>query len=129
MACFGFVLDFACQYDPLHIISKKRKIQNKGIYEHQGTPEMEQMENKLTLPSNLDKRSEMMDLETTSDVQTNPKGKRKVGQDPMITTTTASPPAKKLKLFKDLFLQTVDYPTPTMETIIEEQVDTEKYFD
>jgi len=46
----------------------------------------------------------MMDLETTSNVQSDPKGKRKVGQDPMITTTTTSPSAKKLKLFKDPFL-------------------------
>ena len=30
MACFGFALDFSCQYDPLHIISKKRKRQKKG---------------------------------------------------------------------------------------------------
>ena len=43
----------------------------------------------------------------------------------MITTTT-SPPTKKLKLFKDPFLQIVDYPTPTMETVIGEEVDTEK---
>ena len=66
-----------------------------------------------------------MNLETTLNVQTDPKGKRKVGQDPMITTTT-SPPSKKLKLPKDPFLQIVDYPTPTMETTIREEVDTEK---
>ena len=41
MACFGFVQDFSCQYDPLHIISKKRKRKKIGNYEHQGTPEME----------------------------------------------------------------------------------------
>ena len=67
-----------------------------------------------------------MDLETNSNPQTDPKGKGKVGQDPMITTTSASPSTKKLKVFKDPFLQIVDYPTPTMETIIGEQVDTEK---
>ena len=70
----------------------------------------------------------MMDLETTSNVQTNPKGKRKVGQDPIITTTT-SPPTKKLKLFKDPFLQIVDFPTPTMETTIREEVDKKKDLD
>ena len=43
----------------------------------------------------------------------------------MITSTT-SPSTKKLKLFKDLFLQIVDYPTPTMETTIGEEVDTKK---
>lgn len=125
MACFGFNLDFSCQYDPLEIISKKRKRQKRGNYEHQETPKMEQMTNKLTLPSDLDRQSEMMDLTTTSNVQTYPKGKRKVGQDPMIATTT-SPTTKKLKLFKDPFLQIVDYPTPTMETVIGEQVDIEK---
>ena len=44
----------------------------------------------------------------------------------MITTTSTSPSTKKLKVFKDHFLQIVDYPTPTMETIIGEQVDTKK---
>ena len=44
----------------------------------------------------------------------------------MITTTSIIPSAKKLKLFKDPFLHIVDYPTPTMETIIGEEVDTEK---
>ena len=42
----------------------------------------------------------------------------------MITSTT-SPSAKKLKLFKDPFFKIVDYPTPTMETAIGEEVDTE----
>ena len=81
---------------------------------------MEQLKNKLTLPSDLDMQSEMMDLVTTSNPQTDPKGKIKVGQDPMITTTSVSPSTKKLKVFKDPLLQIVDYPTPTMETIIGE---------
>lgn len=76
------------------------------------------MENKLTLPSDADRQSEMMDLETTSNVQTDPKGKKKIGQDPMITTTTR-PSVMKIKLFKDP-LQIVDYPTPTMDTTIKE---------
>ena len=84
------------------------------------------MVKKLTLPSDPDKQSEMIDLETTSNVQSDPKEKRKVGQDPIITTTTASPSTKKLKLFKGPFLQIVDYPTPTKEIVIGEQVDTEK---
>ena len=41
-------------------------------------------------------------------------------------TSTSSPSAKNLKLFKDPFLQIVDYPTPTMETKRGEEVDTEK---
>ena len=67
-----------------------------------------------------------MNLVTTSLVSTNSKGKRKVGQDPIVLTSTTSPLAKKLKLFKDPFLQIVDYPTPNMETSIGEEVDTEK---
>ena len=66
-----------------------------------------------------------MNLATTSIVQTDPKGKRKVAQDPMITNTS-SPSAKKLKLFKDPFMQIVDYPTPTMEIEKGEEVDTKK---
>ena len=81
------------------------------------------MANKLTLPSDPDRHNEMMNLVTTSTIHTDPKRKRKVGQDPMITSTT-SPPSKKLKLFKDPFLQIVDYPTPTMETTRGEEVDT-----
>lgn len=65
MACFGFSQDFSCQYDPLHIISKKRKRQKRGSYEHQGTPEMEQMGNKLTLPSYPDRYNEMNKFSTT----------------------------------------------------------------
>ena len=87
---------------------------------------MELMAKKLTLPSDLDIHSEMIDLVTNSNPQTDPKGKRKVGQDPVITTTYASPSTKKLKVFKDPFLQIVDYPTPTMETFIGEHADTEK---
>ena len=83
------------------------------------------MENKLTLPLDPYRQNEMMNLAMNSTVQIVPKGKRKVGQDPMITSTT-SPSAKKLKLFKDPFLQIVYYPTPTMETTIGEEVDTEK---
>ena len=44
----------------------------------------------------------------------------------MITITSAGPSTKKLKVFKDHFLQIVDYPTLIMETIIGEQVDTKK---
>ena len=101
MACFVFAQDFSCQYDPFHIISKKRKRQKRGNYEHQGTPKMEQMANKLTLPIDPNRQNKILNLATTSTIQTNPKGKRKVGQGPIITTT--SPLVKKLKLFKDPF--------------------------
>ena len=87
---------------------------------------MEQLANKLTLPTDPDRKTEMMDLVTTTDPLTDPKGKRKVSQVPLVTTTFASPSANKLKVFKDPFLQIVDYPTPTMETIVGKQVDTEK---
>ena len=64
MACFGFASDFACQYDPLHLISKKEKRQKRGNYKHQGTPDMEQMANRLTLPTDPDRKSEMMDAKS-----------------------------------------------------------------
>ena len=118
MACFGFASYFSCQYDPLHLISKKKKRQKRGNYEHQGTPEMDQMANKSTLTTYPNMKSEMMDLVTTSDPLTSPKGKKKVSSVSLLTTTFASPLAKKLKVFKDSFLQIVDYPTPTMETSV-----------
>ena len=87
---------------------------------------MEQMDNRLTLPTNPNRQSEMMVLVTTSYPLTGPKGKRKVGQAPMVATTFVGPLAKKLKAFKDPFLQIFYYPNPTMETIVGEQVDIEK---
>ena len=125
MACFWFASYLAFQYDPLQLISKKKKKQKRGNYEHQGTLDMEEMANKLTLPTDLDRKSEMMDLVTTLDPVNGPQGKRKVSQVPLVTTTSTSPLAKKLKLFTDPFLQIVDYLTPTMETMVGEQVDTE----
>ena len=125
MAYLSFVQDFSFQYEPHHIISKKRKRQKRGNYEHQGTPEMEKMANKLTLPSDQERQNELMNLVTTSSFPTDSKGKRNVVQDPIETSTT-SPSTKKLKLFKDPFLQIVDYPTPTMETNRGEEVDTKK---
>ena len=71
-----------------HHIKENKKKQKRGNYEHQGTPELEHMANKLTLPSDIDRQNEMMDLATTSTIQTNLEGKRKVRQDPMIITTT-----------------------------------------
>ena len=41
-------------------------------------------------------------------------------------TSPTSSSGKKLKVFKDQFLQIVDYPTPTMETKRGEEVDTKK---
>ena len=87
---------------------------------------MEQMANKLTLPTDPDRQSETMDLVTTSYPLTDPKGKRKVVQAPMVATTSAGPSTKKLKVFKDPFLQIVDYPTITMESIIGEHMDSKK---
>ena len=37
MSCFSFSTNEGCKYDPLHIISKKKKRQKRGGYEHQGT--------------------------------------------------------------------------------------------
>ena len=38
----------SCKYDPHRLISKRRKKQKRGNYEHQGTQEMELMENNIT---------------------------------------------------------------------------------
>lgn len=95
-----------------------------GNYEHQGTPDMEKMANMLTLPIDPNRQTKMMDLVNTSDPLIDPKGKRKVGEAHLVTTTSASPLDKKLKVFKDPFLHIVDYPTATMETIVGEEVDT-----
>lgn len=87
---------------------------------------MMQLANKLTLHTDPDRQIEMMDLVTTSDPLSDPKRKRKMSMVPLATTTSTSPSPKMLKIFKDPFLQIVDYPTPTMETIVGKKVDTEK---
>ena len=126
MACFRFIPDEACKYDPLQIISKKRKKQRRGNYEHQGTLEMMQLENKLTLHTDPDRETEMMDLITTPNPSTEPKGKRKMSLIAFPTITSTSPSPKKLRVFKDPFLQIVEYRTPTMENVAGKKIDTEK---
>lgn len=66
-----------------------------------------------------------MNLVTTPSIPTNAKGKRNIGQDVVITSTT-NPSIKNLKLFKDAFLEVVGYPTPTMESTRGEELDTKK---
>ena len=78
MACFGFSKDTSCQYDPHHLIPKRRKKQKRGNYKHQGTQEMELMDNKLTIPSDQEKQSELMNLVITPSVPTDAKGKNKI---------------------------------------------------
>ena len=63
--------------------------------------------NKLTLHTDLDRKTEMMDLVTTSDPLNDPNGKRKMNILPLATTTSTNPSPKKLKVFKDQFF--VDY--------------------
>ena len=109
MACFRFTPNVACEYDPLQLISKKKKKQKRGNYEHQGTPEMMQLANKLTLHTDPDREIEMMDLVTTSDPLNDPKGKRKMSIVPLAAIASTSPSPKKLRVFKDPFLQIVDY--------------------
>ena len=53
------------------------------------------------------------------------KEKRKIGKEALITSTS-SPSSKKPKIFKDSFLQVVEYPTPTMELEKGKEVDTKK---
>jgi hypothetical protein len=68
----------------------------------------------------------MMDLVTTSNALNDPKGKRKVSIVPLTTIASTGPSPKKLRVFKDPFLQVVDYPTTTMETVAGNKVDIEK---
>ena len=68
----------------------------------------------------------MMDLITTPNPSFDPKGKRKMSLIPFPVITSTSPSPKKLKVFKDPFLQIVDYPTPTMENVFGNKIDTEK---
>lgn len=67
-----------------------------------------------------------MNLVITPSVPTDAKGKRKIWQEMLITSTT-SPSTMKPKIVKDSFLQVVEYPTPTMESTKGKEVDTEKY--
>ena len=126
MVCFRFIPDEACQYDPFQLISKKKKKQRRGNYEHQETPEMMQLANKLTLHTDLDRETEMMDLITTPNPSTDPKEKRKTSLIPFPVVTSTSPSPKKLKVCNDPFLQIVDYPTPTMENDAGKKIDNEK---
>lgn len=126
MACFRFIPYEACQYDPLQLISKKKKKQRRGNYKHQGTPEMMQLANKLTLHTDPDREIEMMDLITTSNPLNSPKGKRKMSLVPLTTIASTSASPKKLEVFKDPFLQIIDYPTPTIENVAGRKIDNEK---
>ena len=67
-----------------------------------------------------------MDLVTTSDPLNDPKGKRKMSIVPLAIVASTSPSPKKLRVFKDPFLQIVDYPTPTREIVVGKKVDIEK---
>ena len=87
---------------------------------------MMQLANKLTLHTDPDRQTKMMDLVTTSNPLNDHKGKRKMSIVPLATTTSTSPSPKKIRVFKDPFLQIVDYPTPIMETATGKKVDTEK---
>ena len=78
MAYYGFSEEPSYQYDPHHLISKRRKKQKRGNYEHQGIQGMEPMENKLTLPFDQEKQSELMNLVITPSFSTDVKGKKKI---------------------------------------------------
>ena len=87
---------------------------------------MMQLANQLTLHTDLDRETKMMDLITTPNPSTDLKGKRKMSLIPFPVITSTSPSPKRLKVFKDPFLQIVNYPTPTMENAIGNKIDTEK---
>ena len=86
---------------------------------------MMQLTNKLTLHTNLDRETEMMDLITTSNPLNDPKGKRNMSLIHFPAVTSTIPYPKNLKVFKDPFLQMVDYPTQTMENVVGKKTDTE----
>ena len=87
---------------------------------------MMQLENKLTLHTDPDREIEMMDLITNPNPLIDPKGKTKMSLVPLSAVTSTSPSPKNLRVFKDPFLQIVDYPTPTMENVVGKKIDTEK---
>lgn len=82
--------------------------------------------NQLTLHTDPDREMRMMDLITTPNPSFDPKGKRKMSLIPFPVITSTGPSPKRLKVFKDPFLQIVDYPTPTMENAARKEIDTEK---
>ena len=66
MASFKFPIDVACQYDPYHLISNKKKKLKRGTYQHQGTEEMDRNANLLSyLPNLLQiEPAQRMDIDT-----------------------------------------------------------------
>lgn len=89
---------------------------------------MMQLANKLTLHTDPNREKEMMDLITTPNPLTGPKGKRNMTLIPFLVITSTSPSPKRLKVFKDPFLQIVDYPTPIMENVVGKEIHTQKTF-
>ena len=85
---------------------------------------MMQLANKLTLHIDPNRETEMMDLITTPNLSNDSKGKRKMGLIPLSVINSTSSCPKRLKGFKDPFLQIVDYPTPTMENAVGKEIDT-----
>ena len=83
------------------------------------------MANKLTFLTNEEKLNEPQSMDITLLVLADDKGKRKVGQE-IGLVSTSNPTTKKLKIVKDPFLQVVEYPTPTMELEEGKEIDTEK---
>ena len=125
MAYYGFLEEPSCQYDSHHLISKRRKKQKRGNYEHHGTQELELMANKLTFLYDQEKLNEPKNMDITPLVLADDKGKRKIGQQ-ILTINTSIPTSKKPKIVKDPFLQVVEYPTPTMELAKGKEIGTEK---
>ena len=80
----------------------------------------------LTLTSDQERQNELMNLVSTPSIPTDAKGKRKIGQEVVITSAT-SPSVKKSKLLKDAILQVEEYPTPTMESTKGKEVDTKNH--
>jgi hypothetical protein len=125
MACFGFQEEPSCQYDPYHIISDRRKKHKRNMYDHKGTYEMEKVANKLALSSEDEESDDVEEMDTTSMITVDDKGKR-----PMEITESnvVDKKAKKTRLVKEPFLQVVEYPTPNMTVDEGKTIDTKKNY-
>ena len=81
LACFRFDEDDPCQYDLAKIIQEKRKKLKRGKYDHKGTPEMENLANKLTFSSEGEDLDDFEEIGSTTLTKVGEKGKRPLEQD------------------------------------------------
>ena len=87
---------------------------------------MTQLANKLTLYTDPNRKTKMMDIITVPNPLSDPKGKRKVSFVPLPEISSKGPSPKKLRVTENPLLQVVDYPTPTMENPTGKKINTER---